>query len=100
MAVRVLLADDHTMFRQGMRRILSVKAKDSIEVVGEASNGKEACAKALTLNPDVVLMDVHMPEMDGFEATRHIREQGTEKQQPWIIALTTDIILNLILPRF
>ena len=54
MAVRVLLADDHTMFRQGMRKILSLEAEGSIEVIGEASNGEEACEKVKKLQPDVV----------------------------------------------
>ncbi len=85
MAVRVLLADDHTMFRQGMRKILSLEAKGSIEVIGEASNGEEACEKVAKLQPDVVLMDVHMPKKDGVRATRDIMKNPN----PPIVVLLT-----------
>jgi len=68
--IRVLLADDQALVRAGFRMIL--KAELGIEVVGEAGDGAEAVALARTLEPDVVLMDVRMPEMDGIEATSQI----------------------------
>ncbi len=68
--IRVILADDHTVVRAGLRAVLSV-AKD-IEVIGEAKNGREAVAMAERFNPDVVVLDLDMPEMDGAEATKQI----------------------------
>lgn len=69
--IRVLLADDHTILRAGLRMLLD--AQPDIEVVGEASDGKQALAEALRLQPDLVLMDITMPEMNGIEATRQIK---------------------------
>ncbi len=68
--IRVLIADDHSILREGMRLILS--ADPAFTVVGEATNGEDAVARAQELMPDVVLMDVHMPGMNGIEATRRI----------------------------
>ncbi len=70
--IKILLADDHTLLRDGLRRSFE-SAGDT--VVGEASTGEEAVALAKALQPDVVLMDLSMPVMDGIEATRSIREQ-------------------------
>ena len=67
---RVLVADDHTIVRQGLRAILEAEA--DFEVVGEAADGREALRKGLTLLPDVVVMDVSMPRMNGLEATARI----------------------------
>src|SRR4029077_9591691 len=68
--ITVLLCDDHTLFREGIKAILRDEA--SIEIVGEAENGREAVGKAQRLPPDVVLMDVAMPDLGGFEATSRI----------------------------
>ncbi|MDQ7028680.1 MAG: response regulator transcription factor [Ardenticatenia bacterium] len=76
MPIRILLADDHLMFRQGLRRLL--EADPEFEVVGEASDGEEACALASELKPDVILMDIHMPRMDGVQATRQIVQQNPD----------------------
>jgi DNA-binding NarL/FixJ family response regulator len=69
---RILLADDHSVVRQGFRLIL--ENQSDMEVVGEASNGREAVTVAEALQPDVVIMDVTMPELNGIEATRRIGE--------------------------
>ncbi|MFE9122903.1 response regulator [Streptomyces sp. NPDC007172] len=70
--IRVLLVDDHQVVRRGLRTFLEVQ--DDIEVVGEASDGAEGVARAQELKPDVVLMDVKMPGVDGIEALRKLRE--------------------------
>lgn len=69
-AVRILIADDHALFRAGLRALLEIEP--FIEIVGEAGNGTEAVEKALELRPDLVLMDLSMPEMNGLDATRRI----------------------------
>lgn len=74
--IRVLLADDHPVFRYGMRAILG--AEPDTELVGEATNGEEAVALAADLQPDVVLMDINMPALNGIEATRRIVEASPE----------------------
>ena len=70
--IQVLVCDDHALFRAGIRAILS--GQPGISVVGEASNGREAVQQALKLQPDVVLMDMEMPELNGLEATRRLSE--------------------------
>lgn len=70
---RVLLADDHAILREGLRHLL--RHCDDIQVVGEAADGAEAVARAGELGPDVVLMDIAMPGLNGIEATRQIRER-------------------------
>ena len=72
MAIRLMLADDHRMLREGLRRSLT---DEGFDVVGEASDGEEAVRLADSLRPDVVLMDVTMPDVDGVEATRRIHQQ-------------------------
>jgi two-component system, NarL family, response regulator DegU len=80
--IRVLLADDHRMLREGLHRSLS---EEGFDIVGEAENGEEAIRLAAELRPEVVLMDVSMPEVDGVEATRTIRQQPNA---PQVIMLT------------
>ena len=80
--MRVLLADDHPLFRDGLATLLRARG---MEVVGEASNGLEAVEKARALKPDLVLMDVNMPQMTGLEATRIIK---TERPETKIVILT------------
>ncbi|MFC1935807.1 response regulator [Chloroflexota bacterium] len=72
--VRVLVVDDHAIMRQGVSALLAMQ--DDIEVVGEASDGREAISKADQLKPDVVLMDIVLPLMDGLEATRRIHRMN------------------------
>lgn len=81
--IRVLIADDHTVLRHGLRMILD--EADDITVVGEAANGEDAVIQAESLAPDVVLMDVNMPGVDGIEATGHIR---AARPQARIVMLT------------
>ncbi|HET8845700.1 MAG TPA: response regulator transcription factor, partial [Ktedonobacteraceae bacterium] len=71
--VRVLVVDDQRLMRDGIVSLLEIQ--EAIEVVGTASNGQEALEKALSLRPDVILMDVRMPVMDGVMATRRIRQE-------------------------
>jgi DNA-binding NarL/FixJ family response regulator len=82
--IRLLLVDDQPLFRQGLASLLSLE--DDLEVVGEAGNGKEAIALTQTFQPDVILMDVRMPILDGVGATREIHQR-----YPWIrvLVLTT-----------
>ena len=81
--IRVLLADDQALVRAGFRMIL--KAEPGIEVVGEAGDGAEAVARARELVPDVVLMDIRMPILDGIEATRQVVRDDTS---PRVLAMT------------
>jgi DNA-binding NarL/FixJ family response regulator len=75
MAIRLMLADDHRMLREGLRRSLT---DEGFDVVGEASDGEEAVRLADGIRPDVILMDVTMPDVDGVEATRRIHQQYPE----------------------
>lgn len=82
--IRVLIADDHAMVRMGLASLLNTES--DIEVVGEAENGEDAVSKTLTLRPDVVIMDLVMPKMDGAEATARIMNILPQTK---IILLTT-----------
>jgi DNA-binding NarL/FixJ family response regulator len=81
--IKVLLADDHFLVREGLRS--SLAEYPQIQVVGEASNGREAIDKARTLAPEVILMDINMPEMNGLDATAALRKQGSPAK---VLALT------------
>ncbi len=76
--IRLLLVDDHTLVRQGIRSLL--ETQEDIEVVAEASGGHEAIAKAAELRPDVILMDLAMPDLNGMEATQQIKREHPEIQ--------------------
>ena len=84
MTIRILLADDHSVVRQGLRMFLSLD--DEFDVVGEAPDGAQALKMARELQPDVVLMDMLMPVMDGITATGHIRRELPDTE---VIALTS-----------
>jgi DNA-binding NarL/FixJ family response regulator len=80
--MRILIADDHTIFRDGLRSLLEARG---VEVVGEARNGREAAEQTKRLHPDVVLMDLNMPEVDGLAATRLI---SAEQPDVSVVILT------------
>lgn len=82
--IRVLIADDHPVVRQGLRTFLGVQ--EDIEVVGEAADGAEAVARAESLVPDVILLDLKMPDVDGLTALRELRERGVESR---VLVLTS-----------
>jgi len=81
--IRVLIADDHRLFGQALEAILATD--DRLEVIGQAADGAEAVQLALNVDPDVILMDIAMPIMDGLQATKQIRKQ---KPQACILMLT------------
>lgn len=92
-AISVIIVDDHPIVRQGLRTLLELQ--DDIRVAGEAVNGKAAVELASRLSPDVVLMDLVMPEMDGIEATRQI---CALKPSPRVIALTSFVEDDKVIP--
>ena len=83
MGIKVLLADDHALVREGLAKILSLA--EGLEIVGEAASGQEAIALARKYKPDVILMDINMPNGNGIEATKIIKK---EMPEVGIIALT------------
>jgi DNA-binding NarL/FixJ family response regulator len=82
--IRVLIADDHPVVRQGLRTFLGVQ--EDIDVVGEASDGAEAVSRAEALTPDVILLDLNMPGVDGLTALRELRERGVSAR---VLVLTS-----------
>lgn len=82
--IKILIADDHPLIRQGLRVI--IEAQPDLELVGEASNGEQAVQQALTLHPDIVIMDLQMPVMDGLSATREIAQADPQAQ---VLVLTS-----------
>jgi len=82
--IRVVVVDDHDVVRRGLA--ILIRAFDDLQLIGNAANGLEAIKLADELRPDVVLMDMMMPEMGGIEATRHIRQNHPEIQ---VVALTS-----------
>src|SRR3954453_21235307 len=86
---RVLIADDQALVRAGFRMILD--AEDDLDVIGEASDGAEAVRMARELRPDVVLMDIRMPELDGIEATRRVLALGADPPVRVLMLTTFDL---------
>ena len=87
-AIRVLVADDHPIVRDGLVAILSTQP--DIDVVGEAANGREVIEKVAQLHPDVLLLDLEMPEMDGVEALRRLRDSGAAVRTVVFTAFDSD----------
>jgi NarL family two-component system response regulator LiaR len=92
-SIRVLVVDDHAIIRKGVRAVLELVP--DIDMVGEAENGKQAAELAVELNPDVILMDLMMPEMDGIACIREIKAHGSESR---ILVLTNFAGEDLIFP--
>lgn len=84
MSISIIVADDHMLLRQGIKNVLGLEP--DFNVVGEAENGEETLKKAAELNPDIILLDINMPRMNGLEVVRHLR--GNEKVKSKIIILT------------
>ena len=87
MSIRVLLVDDQELVRTGFRMVLT--GEEDMEVVGEAANGREAIGAAARTRPDVIVMDLRMPVMDGVEATRQLADSDADARGPRILVLTT-----------
>jgi len=77
MILKILIADDHQLFRQGLKSLMKTR-EDLVEVIGEAETGEEAVRMAGLLHPDVVLMDIYMPQMDGLQAAKEIHSRYPE----------------------
>jgi DNA-binding NarL/FixJ family response regulator len=88
-SIRVLIVDDQTLVRTGFRMIL--EAEDDLEVVGEAADGQQAVDEAWRLRPDVILMDIRMPRMDGVEATRRVARPGVTDGARVLMLTTFDL---------
>jgi len=90
MSIGILIADDHPVFRFGLRTLLSAMA--DMEVVGEVTTGDQAIALMGSVEPDVVLMDLNMPGVNGIEATRRIRETHPETRVPIVTMLDDESV--------
>lgn len=91
--IRIMVVDDHMVVRKGI--IAMLETEDDLQVVGEASNGREAVELAVSIQPDVVLMDLVMPELDGIEATRQIKQRAPRVQ---VLVLTSFSSNDKVLP--
>ena len=87
MSIKILIADDQALVRAGFKMILD--AEDDLEVIGEAVDGRQAVEMARRMQPDVILMDIRMPELDGIEATKQVIAGATEDQPVRVLMLTT-----------
>ena len=94
MSIRVLLVDDQQLVRTGFRMILD--GEDDIEVVGEAADGREGVAEARRSRPDVVVMDIRMPALDGIEATRQLVREGVSPASRVLVLTTFDADENVV----
>jgi two-component system, NarL family, response regulator LiaR len=95
--IRILLVDDHAVVREGLRAFLALQ--DGFEIVGEAADGEEAVQRAIELEPDVILMDLVMPKLDGVSAMRELRRRGAGRDsRPRVIVLTSFLDDDRLLP--
>jgi two-component system, NarL family, response regulator LiaR len=94
--IRILLVDDHAVVREGLRAFLALQ--DGFEIVGEAADGEEALQRAAELEPDVILMDLVMPKLDGVSAMRELRRQSGGGSKAHVIVLTSFLDDDRLLP--
>jgi DNA-binding NarL/FixJ family response regulator len=94
--IRILLVDDHAVVREGLRAFLALQ--DGFEIVGEAADGEEAIERATELEPDVILMDLVMPGVDGVSAMRELRRRTGRGSKPKVIVLTSFLDDDRVLP--
>ncbi|HSC04352.1 MAG TPA: response regulator transcription factor [Solirubrobacteraceae bacterium] len=94
--IRILLVDDHVVVREGLRAFLALQ--DGFEIVGEAADGEEAVERAAELEPDVILMDLVMPKLDGVSAMRELRRRGGGGSKARVIVLTSFLDDDRLLP--
>jgi DNA-binding NarL/FixJ family response regulator len=94
--IRILLVDDHAVVREGLRAFLALQ--DGFEIVGEAADGEEAVQRAAELEPDVILMDLVMPTLDGVSAMRELRRRGGRAAKAKVIVLTSFLDDDRLLP--
>jgi DNA-binding NarL/FixJ family response regulator len=94
--IRILLVDDHAVVREGLRAFLTLQ--DGFEIVGEAADGEEAVQRAAELEPDVILMDLVMPRLDGVSAMHELRQSGGRAAKARVIVLTSFLDDDRLLP--